>query len=51
MKNLTYFIMGVLLATLALGLGVNTAMAEDVATEGRPHEGATFSFALPRKVR
>ena len=31
MKNLTYFIMSVLLATLALGLGTNTAMAEDLA--------------------
>jgi predicted metal-dependent enzyme (double-stranded beta helix superfamily) len=31
MKNLTYFIMSVLLATLALGLGVNTAMADDLA--------------------
>jgi len=30
MKNLTYFIMSVLLATLALGLGTKTAMAEDL---------------------
>ena len=30
MKNLTYFIMSVLLATLALGLGANTAMAADL---------------------
>ena len=31
MKNLTYFIMSVLLATLALGLGTNTVMAQDLA--------------------
>ena len=31
MKNLTYFIMSVLLAALALGLGANTAIAEDLA--------------------
>jgi hypothetical protein len=31
MKNLTYFISGVLLATLALGLGTNMAMAQDLA--------------------
>lgn len=30
MKNLTYFIMSVLLATLALGLGTNMAMAQDL---------------------
>jgi quercetin dioxygenase-like cupin family protein len=30
MKNLTYVIMSVLLATIALGLGANTAMAKDV---------------------
>ena len=31
MKSLTYFIMSVLLVTLALGLGAKTAMAEDLA--------------------
>ncbi len=31
MKNLTYFIMSVLLVTIALGLGTSTAMAEDLA--------------------
>lgn len=31
MKNLTYFIMSVLLATLALGMTTNMAMAQDVA--------------------
>ena len=31
MKNLTYFIMSVLLVTLALGLGTNTVMAQDLA--------------------
>jgi hypothetical protein len=31
MKNLTYFISSVLLATLALGLGTNMAMAQDLA--------------------
>ena len=31
MKNLTYFIMSVLLATLALGFATRTAMAEDLA--------------------
>lgn len=31
MKNLTYFVLSALLATLALGLGANTAIAEDVA--------------------
>lgn len=30
MKNATYFIMSVLFITLALGLGVNTAMAADL---------------------
>jgi len=31
MRHLTWFIMGVLLATLALGLGMNMAMAQDIA--------------------
>jgi quercetin dioxygenase-like cupin family protein len=31
MKKVTYLIMSVLLATLALGLGTTTAMAEDLA--------------------
>lgn len=31
MKNLIYFVLCALLATLALGLGANMAMAEDVA--------------------
>jgi beta-alanine degradation protein BauB len=31
MKNLTYFISSVLLAILALGLGTNMAMAQDLA--------------------
>ncbi|RJQ56890.1 MAG: cytoplasmic protein [Nitrospiraceae bacterium] len=31
MKNVTYFILGALLVTLALGLGAKTAMAQDLA--------------------